>query len=161
MIRKLNIDDLSLVKKILPPSKIDSFTTTYLTNLKTWFAFGFFKDGEIKGISTSYFNSTEALEWYLLTQYADCSLDMAEMVEEVCSHYEQQKIYKLFWLDADYYIDYLKNFIPDRYLHFKEYSSEPLMMPRTPRHYYVLYDQKMFLVNTHVYLSVLLDDYRK
>lgn len=161
MIRKLNIEDIELVKKILPPSKIDIFTNTYLMNLKTWFALGFFKDDEIKGISTSYCNSAESLEWYMLVQYADCAIDMEEMIDEVCKHYEDQGIYKLFWLDADFYIDFMKNFIPDRYLHFKEYSLQPFSFAKTQKHYNILYSYQTLQVASRVYMSVLLDEHRK
>ena len=159
MIRKLSIDDLHLIKKILPADKVELFTNTYLTNLKTWHAFGFFKNDQITGVSASYYN-IESTEWYLLTQYADDPADLEEMVKEVVEYYEQKKLYRVFWLDADHYIDFMKNFIPKRYLHFKEYSVSPFIVPRTPQHYYVLYDQKMFPVNTHVYMSVLPDEYR-
>ena len=117
MIRKLTSRDLDLVKKILPPSKVDLFSTTYFTNLKTWHAFGYFKDNELKGISTTYFSSDD-IEWFLLTQYADRGEDMKQMVHEVCKYYEQKKIFKFFWLDADHYVDFLKNFIADYCLNY-------------------------------------------
>ncbi len=161
MIRKLNIGDIELVKKILPPSKIDIFVNTYLMNLKTWFAFGFFKDGEIKGISTSYYNSGEAPEWYMLVQYADCAIDMEEMIDEVCRHYESQEVYKLFWLDADFYIDFMENFIPVRYLHFREYSLNPFSFAKTPKHHNILYNHQVLQVASRVYMSVLSNEHRK
>jgi hypothetical protein len=159
MIRKLTKEDTILIKQILPPSKIEHFTNTYLTGLKTWNAFGFFKDNICKGISTSYY-SAETPEWYLLNQYSDRSDDMEEMVKEVCCYYEQQHIYRICWLDADYYIDFMKNFIPEQYLHFRDYSVDPFLFPKWNKHYYILYNQQTFPVATRVYVSVLPEEYR-
>ena len=159
MLRRLTNKDSELVSNILEPKEIELFKSTYLSGLSTWYAYGWFKDNTLVGISTAHYNG-DAPEWFLLKQHADHGKDMEDMVAAVCKEFESMGLYRFFWLDADYYADYMKNFIPDYYHHYKEYSMAPYGLPKNLRHYNILMGNNYFLTNTYVYMSVAPDDYR-
>ena len=110
MLRRLTNEDSHLISKVLQPKEIDLFKSTYLSGLSTWYAFGWFKENELIGISTAH-NNGDAPEWFLLKQHADRAEDLEDMVAAVCKEFESKGIYRFFWLDADYYVDFMKNFI--------------------------------------------------
>ena len=160
MLRRLTREDSEVISKVLQPREIELFKSTYLSDLTTWYAFGWFNGGELLGISTAHYNG-DAPEWYLLKQHADRGEDMEEMVAAVCKEFESKGLYRFFWLDADYYVDFMKNYIPEYYNHYKEYSIAPHGLPKNLRHYNILMGNGIFSTNTHIYMSVAPDDYRK
>jgi hypothetical protein len=159
MLKRLTIDDVGLIDAVLRPREIELFKKTYLSGLSTWYAFGWFRNDTLVGISTAHYNG-DAQEWFLLKQHADNSKDLEDMVAAVCKEFESNGLYRFFWLDADYYVDFMKNFIPDHYNHYKEYSMAPFGLPKNLRHYNILMGNISFPTNTHVYMSVLPDSYR-
>jgi hypothetical protein len=159
MLRRLTPEDVSLISTVLQPREIETFKRTYLSGLSTWYAHGWFKENKLVGISTSHFNG-DAQEWFLLNQYADCARDLENMVAAVCKEFESKGLYRFFWLDADYYVDFMKNFIPSHYHHYKEYSIAPFGLPKNLRHFNILMKNTEFATSTHIYLSVLPDTYR-
>lgn len=155
MLKKLTAKDIENVKKILPPGDVFEFNETYLSNLVTWYAFGFYDDADnLKGISCTYFSGEEP-EWSLLTQYCDEPDDMVKMVDEVCARFEKYGLYKFNWIDLDYSLDYLKNFIPERYYSFKEYETSAWEKPKYKKHAGTLYNSGHFPVKSQVYFSIL------
>lgn len=154
MIKKLTLADLEDIKNIIPSSKIHEFKETYLSKLVTWYAFGFYDNNKLKGISCVYFAGTEP-EWSLLTQYCDDHNDLIKMVDEVCEKLEKHGLFKFTWIDFDYSLDYLENFIPDRYFSFKEYETAAWAKTRYSKHHGTLYQSDSHPVKTSVYLSIL------
>jgi hypothetical protein len=160
MIKKLTIGNIEDVKKILPPAKLEEFIETYLSKLVTWYAFGYYdSEGNIKGVSCTYFSGEEP-EWALLDQYCDDADDLVNMVDEVCARFEKFGIYRFSWLDLDYSMDYMKNFIPSRYLSFKDYTTDPWLKPKYKRHAGTLYNSGWYPVKSTVYFSILEREHR-
>ena len=159
MLRRLKNEDSLLISNVLQPREIELFKNTYLSGLATWYAFGWFKDNKLVGISTAHYNG-DAHEWFLLKQHADQGNDMEEMVHAVCKKFESNGLYRFFWLDADYYVDDMKNFIPSYYHHYKEYSTDPYGLPKYLRHFNILMGNNQFPITTHVYMSIVPNDYR-
>ena len=162
MLRKLRPNDVGLIGAVLPPAKIPEFIETYLSDLRTWHSFGLFDDttGELKGISCAYY-SGELPEWCLLQQYCDDERDLTEIIDRVCKVFEGFKLYKFNWIDYDYSIDFLKNFIPKRYITVKEYETAPWLKTKFTKHYGSLYNSQWSPVKSTVYLSVLPEELRK
>ena len=155
MLKKLTANDIEDIKKILPPAKLYEFTETYLSDLVTWYAFGYYDDSDsLRGISCVHF-SGELPEWTLLSQYCDDAADMSNMIAEVCSRFEKGGLFRFSWVDLDYSMDYLSNFIPDRYYSFKDYETPAWTKPRFKRHFDTLYNSGWFPVKSQVYLSIL------
>lgn len=160
MIRRLNPEDHAIINTVLPPSKIPDFKEKYLSNLKTWIAFGLFNDdNQLTGISCTHY-SAEFPQWCLLHQWCDDPNDLKNLVDYVCKKFESYQLYKFNWINYDYSIDYLKNFIPARYITVTEYYTSPLLKPNFPKHYGTLYDSQWSLVKTEVYLSILPEELR-
>lgn len=160
MLRRLTSNDREIIKTIIHPHEVESFKSTYLSGLSTWYAFGWFKDNQLVGVSTAHHNG-DAPEWFLLKQHADRGEDLEDMIAAVCQRFESHGLYRLFWLDADYSVDFMKNYIPDYYHHYKEYSVEPYGLPKNLRHYNILMGNVTYSTYTHIYMSVAPDDYRK
>lgn len=155
MLKKLTAENTEDVKKILPPAKVYEFAETYLSDLVTWYAFGYYDElNNLKGISCAHF-SGELPEWTLLHQYCDDAADLSKMVTEVCKRFEDHGLFRFSWLDLDYSMDYMLNFIPDRYYSFKDYETEAWTKPRFKRHFGTLYNSGWFPVKSQVYLSIL------
>lgn len=154
MIRKLTIADLEDVKSIIPASKIYEFKETYLSDLVTWYAFGYFDDNKLKGISCVYFAGIEP-EWSLLEQHCDDHEDLVKMIDGVCRKLESYGLFKFTWIDFDYSIDYLENFIPERYVSIKEYETAAWAKTRYSKHHGTLYRSDSHPVKSSVYLSIL------
>lgn len=160
MLKKLSFEDGVLISEVLPPREIDLFKATYLSGLLTWHAYGWFKNNKLVGISTVYFDRN-AQEWFLLKQYADYGDDMEDMIFAVCNEFENKEIYRFFWLDADYSVDYMKNYIPSYYHHYTEYSIPPYSVPKNLLHWNVIMGSNFVATNARVHISVLPDKYRK
>jgi hypothetical protein len=159
MIKKLTIKDLEGVTKLLPPSKIYEFKETYLSDLAFWYAFGYYDSDQLKGISCAYF-SGDLPEWELLAQYCDDADDLAKMIDEVCQRFEKNKLFKFSWIDLDYSMDFMKNFIPNRYYSFKEYETTAWLKPRYKKHAGTLYNSGWYPVNSTVYYSIMKNEDR-
>ena len=159
MLKRLTHTDASLISNVVHPAEIEVFKSTFLSGLSTWYAYGWFKDNQLVGISTAHYNG-DAPEWFLLKQHADHGQDLEDMVAAVCKEFEAMGLYRFFWLDADYYVDYIKNYIPEHYHHYKEYSMGPYGLPKNLRHFNILMGNNSFSTYTHVYMSVLPDNYR-
>ncbi len=154
MLKKLTAKDLESVKQLLPPSKIYEFNETYLSDLKFWYAFGYYDNDQLKGITCAYF-SGDLPEWELLTQYCDDADDLEKMINEVCKKFEKNGLFKFSWIDLDYSMDFMKNFIPSRYYSFKEYETEAWQKPKYRKHAGTLYDSGWYPVKSAVYYSIL------
>jgi hypothetical protein len=159
MLKKLTADDLESVKQILPPSKIYEFKETYLSDLAFWYAFGYYDNNQLKGICCAYFSS-DLPEWDLMAHYCDDANDLTKMIDEVCLRFEKHKLFKFSWIDLDYSIDFVKNFVPDRYYSFKEYETPAWQKPRYRKHADTLYNSKWYPVNSTVYYSILKNEER-
>jgi hypothetical protein len=161
MIKKLTIDCLEDVKRIIPQGKIDEFKETYLSDLVTWYAYGYYDEQNVlKGVSCTYFSGDEP-EWVLLDQYCDDADDQLIMIDEVCAKFEKHGIYRFSWLDLDYSMDYMKNFIPERYLSFMDYATDAWLKPRYKKHSGTLYSSGWHPVKSTVNFSILENKYRK
>jgi len=155
MLKKLTAKDLPSVENIIPKSKIYEFKETYLSELTSWYAFGYYDaDNKLKGISCAYFCG-DLPEWELLSQYCDDADDLAKMINEVCERFEARKLFKFSWVDLDYSIDFMKNFIPHRYYSFKEYETLAWQKPRYKKHAGTLYNSGWYTVNSIVYYSIM------
>jgi hypothetical protein len=159
MLKKLTIKDLESVKQILPPSKIYDFTETYLADLNYWYAFGYYNNDQLKGITCAYF-SGDLPEWDLVAQYCDDENDLLHMIDEVCKRFEQNKLFKFSWVDLDYSMDFIKNFVPSRYYSFKEYDTAAWQRPRYKKHAGTLYNSGWYPVKSTVYYSILKNEER-
>jgi hypothetical protein len=160
MLKKLSFEDSDLISEILPPREIEVFNGTYLSGLHTWLAYGWFKNDKLVGISTAYHDGNTQ-EWFLLKQHADRAEDMEDMISQVCTEFENKGVYKLFWLDTDYSVDFMKNYIPGYYHHYKEYSIPPYALPKNLLHWNILMNNNFIATNSHIYMSVLSNDYKK
>ncbi len=155
MLKKLLAVDIEAIKTILPPNKVYEFKETYLSELVNWYAFGYYDALEnLKGISCTYFSGEEP-EWSLLSQYCDDSTDLSDMVDLVCCRFEKRGIFRFNWIDLDYSMDYLKNFIPSRYYSFKDYETPAWQHTKFKRHAGTLYNSGFYPVKSQVYLSIL------
>jgi hypothetical protein len=159
MLKKLTIEDLESVKKILPLAKVYEFKETYLSELAFWYAFGYYDNDQLKGIACAYF-SGDLPEWELLAQYCDDSDDLIKMLDEVCERFEKNKLFKFSWVDLDYSMDFIKNFVPSRYYSFKEYETEAWQKPRYRKHAGTLYNSGWYPVKSSVYYSILKNEDR-
>lgn len=161
MITKLTAGNIEDVKKIIPPSRLEEFKETYLSGLVTWYAFGYYDDeGIIKGLSCTYFSGEEP-EWSMLDQYCDDPDDLIKMVDQVCTRFERYGIYRFNWIDLDYSLDYMKNFIPERYTSYRDYETDPWMKPKYKKHSGTLYSSGWHPVKSTVNFSVLANKYRE
>lgn len=158
MIKKLTKNDIPQINMVIPSNEIETFVNTFLMDLKLWKAYGLFQQDELVGILTTYFN-TDDTEWYLVNYYVRQEEYIEQLFCEVCSFYEDKEIYRFFWLDDNR--RKTKEFIPLRYITFKEYSVDSTMFPKTYKHYYTLYDQQVSHIQTHVYMSALNNENRK
>ena len=160
MLRKLTMHHYEQIKTIIPPNKLQEFKETYISDLVTWYAFGYYDDANtLKGISCTYFSGEEP-EWYLLTQYCDDVTDQEIMINEVCTRFEKYGLFRFNWVDLDYSMDFMKNFIPDRYYSFKDYETKAWQRPRYKKHSGTLYNSSWFTVNSEVYYSILKNEDR-
>jgi hypothetical protein len=159
MLKKLTATDLESVKQLLPYSKIYEFKETYLSELTYWYAFGYYDNDQLKGIACAYF-SGDLPEWELLTQYCDDADDLKKMINEVCERFERHKVFKFSWIDLDYSMDFMKNFIPSRYYSFKQYVTDAWQKPRYRKHASTLYNSGWYTVKSTVYYSILKNEDR-
>lgn len=160
MLKRLLFEDSGLISEVLPPKEIELFKGTYLSGLITWYAYGWYKNDKLVGISTAYFDGSSQ-EWFLLKQYADHATDMEDMISAICKEFESKQVYRLVWIDTDYSVDFMKNYIPNQYHHYKEYSILPYALPKNLLHWNILMNNNFIATNSHVYISVLPDEYRK
>lgn len=160
MLRPLTRDDISLIPDVVDPRDIEAFKSTFLSGLNTWYAYGWFKDDKLVGVSTAHYNG-DAPEWFLLRQYADRAEDLENMVAAVCGEFESKELFRFFWLDADHDVDFMKNFIPSYYQHYKDYSIAPYGLPKNLRHFNILMKNTGYPTYTHVYMSVVPDSHRR
>jgi hypothetical protein len=77
------------------------------------------------------------------------------MINEVCEKFEKNGLFKFSWIDLDYSMDFMKNFIPSRYYSFKEYETEAWQKPKYRKHAGTLYDSGWYPVKSAVYYSIL------
>ena len=159
MLRILTKNDSLIISNVLEPRDIEQFKITYLSGLNTWYAYGWFKEETLVGISTAHYNG-DAPEWFLLKQYADEADDLEDMVAAVCKEFESKGLYRFFWVEADHNVDYMKNYIPSYYHHYKDYTVAPYGLPRNLRHYNILMSNVLFPTYTHFYMSVAPDSHR-
>ena len=160
MLKRLSFEDSEIISEVLQPKEIGLFKGTYLSGLVTWYAFGWFKNNKLVGISTVYCDGN-AQEWFMLKQHADHAEDMEDMISAVCKNFESNQIYRFSWIDTDYSVDFMKNYIPNWYHHYKEYSIPPYSLPKNLLHWNILMNNNFIATNSHVYISVLPDEYRK
>jgi hypothetical protein len=159
MLKKLSREDIPLIFDVLNPRDIEEFKSTYLSGLQTWYAYGWFKENKLVGISTSHYNG-DAPEWFLLRQYADHAEDLEDMIAAVCKEFESKNLYRFFWVDTDHDVDFLKNYIPSYYHHYKDYTVSPYGLPRNLRHFNILMRNVGYPTYTHFYMSVVPDSHR-
>lgn len=160
MLKRLSFEDSGLISEVLRPKEIELFKGTYLSGLISWYAYGWYKNDKLVGISTAYFDGSSQ-EWFLLKQHADHATDMEDMISAICKEFESKQVYRLVWIDTDYSVDFMKNYIPNQYHHYKEYSILPYALPKNLLHWNILMNNNFIATNSHVYISVLPDEYRK
>jgi hypothetical protein len=159
MLRKLNQNDKEIVSKIIPKRELEGFVSTYLSGLTTWYSYGWLEDGELVGISTAHYSGDQ--EWFLLKQYTSKCSCLEEMILNVCKEFERKGIYRVFWVDTEQQVDFMKNYIPVYYNHYKEYSILPFGLPKSLKHFNILMNNNPISTNSTVYMSVVPDINRK
>lgn len=160
MLRRLKFEDREIVSSVLLPREVEFFKSTYLSGLGSWYAFGWFVDGKLTGISTAYHDSNSQ-EWYLLKQHADHAEDMKAMVPAMCKKFEDAELYRFTWLDTDHTVDFMKNFIPSEYNHYTEYAIPAFTLPKNLIHWNILMNNRFVATASRVHISVLPDEFRK
>jgi hypothetical protein len=160
MIRQLTIDDINNLSRVLPKTEIEEFKNKFLLGLVSWFSFGLFQDNELLAVSTAYFNIESGNEWYMLKQHSNNSENLELLVHGVCNFFETRKIYKFYWLDAEFYVDNMKNYIPKKYIHYIDEKINPLFTPRVNKIFPILYDSRVLPLESTIYLSILTDEYK-
>ncbi len=160
MLKTLSIEDRELVVPLLLPKEVDYFKNTFLSNLTHWRAFGWFENDELVGISTTYHDPSTS-EWFLLKQHADKGEHMEVMVPAVCDKFESYGLYRFFWLDTDHSVDFMKNYIPDRYQHYTEFTMAAFGFPKNLLQWNIFMNNNFIAAATRIWLSVLPDQFRK
>jgi hypothetical protein len=161
MIRQLNPTDIEIVRQLVPKREMFVFKETFLSELRTWYAFGIFDDnGKLLGITTA--NHTNDLpEWYLLKVYCEDAAVLSKLVKSTCDHFKNIGLNKFYWMRADYDLDFMLNFIPDEYITIKDYSINPWLKSPYQRHQAVLQFSKFWAVKNTVYMSILSEKIEK
>lgn len=163
MLKKIRPDHFDKVKNLLPSFKLDDFRETYMTELKTWHAFGLFdnsKEDNLLGISCCYY-SGEVPEWHYINHYCDDNGDLLKLVNETCKRFESHGLQRFAWASRSYDIDYLLNYIPDRYVSFFDYKVVEYYKAQYARHFQSLYSGQWCPVKSEVHFSVLRQNHRK
>ena len=163
MLKKLRPEHAELAEKLIPPSKFKDFKETYLTGLKSWHAFGLFdsyKEDELKAISCGFY-SGEYPEWYYIGHYCDDADDLHVLINETCLRFEKFELKRFCWVARNYEMDYLLNYLPERYATFMDYKLAGWRRSPFIRHYSTLYGGQWSPVDSEVYTSILKTGYRK
>ena len=157
MLKKIRPDHIEKVKDLLPPSHLKEFQETYMSDLKSWHAFGLFDgpaENVLKGISCCFY-SAEAPEWFYIKHYCDDNEDLKTLVNETCKRFESFEIRKFIWAERSYDIDFLLNYIPVRYSSYFMYEVLGWLRSPYTRHFNILYSGQWCPADSAVNFSVL------
>jgi len=163
MLKKLRIDHLAQVAQLLPPSRLEDFKETYLSGLKSWHAFGNFssyKENDLTSISCTFY-SGEYPEWHYIGHYCDEAEELPTLLNDTIERFEAFGLKRFCWAARTYEIDFLQNYLPDRYMTFLDYKVPAWKKTQFTRHYNSLYSNQWSPVDSEVFVSILKTAFRK